>query len=192
MARHRLQSALEFARAADVVSAQHNVLSCLAELDLLEGEPHTALARLAPLADGNLGWGYAVPLLSALARAYLATGEVARAEQVAQRAVARSEQMGTSFYGVSALWSQGMVHARLARYDAADAAYGEALRHARAMPFPYGEAQLLHASGLLERQRGNDVRADERLREALAIFERLGAARDIERIGAAIEEKRPK
>ena len=41
--------------------------------------------------------------------------------------------------------------------DAADAAYSEGLRHARAIAFPYGEGQLLHASGLLQRQRGNEA-----------------------------------
>jgi hypothetical protein len=54
------------------------------------------------------------------------------------------------------------------------------------MPFPYGEAQLLHAFGLLQRQRGNEARAREQLEDALRIFARLGAGKDVERVRAAI------
>lgn len=185
-ARHALQSAVDFARATNDGPSQRQALTALAELDLLDGEPHTAVARLAPLADKDLEWGYAVSLLSTLAWAYLETGEAAQAEHVAQRAVARAEQMGTWFQGVSARRIQGMIAARLERDDAADAAFEEGLRRARAMPFPYGEAQLLHASGLFQRERGNEARAREQLEEALGIFKRLGPARDVERVNAAI------
>ncbi len=181
-ARCVLQTALQVASAAEVVPSQHQALTSLAELDLLEGDPRAAVARLAPLADADLGWSDAVPLLSTLAWAYLETGEVARAEHLAQRAVARAERLGTWFQGVSARRIQGMIAARLGRYDAAEVAYGEGLRRARAMPFPYGEAQLLHASGLLQRQRGNEALAREQLEEALRIFRRLGAGRDVERV----------
>ena len=88
-----------------------------------------------------------MPLLSTLAWACLEAGEVARAEHLAQRAVAQAEGLGAWFQGVSALRIQGLIAARLDRFDAAEAAYREGLRRARAMPFPYGEAQLLHASG---------------------------------------------
>jgi dTDP-4-amino-4,6-dideoxygalactose transaminase len=100
--------------------------------------------------------------------------------------VARAQQVGTWFYGVSALRVQGMIATRLGRYDVADAAYKEGLSRARAMSFPYGEAQLLYASGLLDRRRRNAARTAEELKEALAIFQRLGATRDVERVQAAI------
>lgn len=54
------------------------------------------------------------------------------------------------------------------------------------MPFPYGEALLLHASGLLQRQPGNEAWARDQLEEALGIFGRLGAGKDVERVHAAI------
>jgi len=50
------------------------------------------------------------------------------------------------------------------------------------MPFPYGEARLLHLSGALHaHQDPLDAVARERLRAALAIFERLGARKAVER-----------
>ncbi len=57
------------------------------------------------------------------------------------------------------------------------------------MPFPYGEARLLHAHGLLDRQRRNKAAAHARFSDALAIVESLGAERDAIRFREASDTR---
>lgn len=57
---------------------------------------------------------------------------------------------------------------------------------ARAIPNPYSEARILVELGLLASREGRDRTARGRLEEALAIFRRLGAKRDIELVAEAI------
>jgi hypothetical protein len=49
------------------------------------------------------------------------------------------------------------------------------------MPFPYAEARILVQMADVHKQRGEQEQARERLEEALTIFQRLGARKDIER-----------
>jgi hypothetical protein len=88
-------------------------------------------------------------------------------------------------YGVGALRVRAMIEARQGNQERARRTLEEGLRRARSMPFPYGEARLLEAYALLDRQRGDTPSGDARLAEALAIFKRLGARRDIERLRVA-------
>jgi hypothetical protein len=53
------------------------------------------------------------------------------------------------------------------------------------MPFPYGQARLLYACGLLDRQQQDHAAARAQFAEALAIFERLGADKDAARLRRA-------
>ena len=55
-------------------------------------------------------------------------------------------------HGVPALRLHGIIQTRLGHVDEATESFERGLRLARSMPFPYGEAQVLHAYGLLERQ----------------------------------------
>jgi hypothetical protein len=50
------------------------------------------------------------------------------------------------------------------------------------MRYPYAEARLLHVYGELDLQTGRTGPARERLGAALAIFRRLGAQADAERV----------
>jgi tetratricopeptide (TPR) repeat protein len=70
-------------------------------------------------------------------------------------------------YLVEALRVQGMVLARKGQPEEADRAFQEGLELARSLPYPYAEARILEQMG-----RGE---------EALMIFQRLGAAKDVER-----------
>jgi hypothetical protein len=54
------------------------------------------------------------------------------------------------------------------------------------MPYPYAEARLLHVYGLMHAQKGGPEPARERLEAALALFRRLGARKDAERVEQAI------
>jgi hypothetical protein len=48
------------------------------------------------------------------------------------------------------------------------------------MPYPYAEARLLHLAGRLHAQVGKPEAAREQLAAAQAIFQRLGARKDVE------------
>jgi hypothetical protein len=56
------------------------------------------------------------------------------------------------------------------------------------MPNPYTEARILAELGLLDQQDGKTDQARVQLQEALTIFQRLGAAKDIERSQHALAE----
>jgi hypothetical protein len=49
------------------------------------------------------------------------------------------------------------------------------------MPYPYAEARLLEEESRLHQQLGESEPARQQLEEALAIFQRLGALKDVER-----------
>jgi hypothetical protein len=85
-----------------------------------------------------------------------------------------------------------MVLARDGDHDLARAAYQEGLDRARAMPFPYGQARLLHACGLLDRQQQDHGAAHAKFAQALAILERLGADNDAGRLRQVIAHTPPR
>lgn len=65
--------------------------------------------------------------------------------------------------------------------EEAESKFAEAISMARSMPYPYAEAVALLEYGLLDIARGQPNQGWERLREASAIFRRLGARKDLER-----------
>src|SRR5436190_8651503 len=54
------------------------------------------------------------------------------------------------------------------------------------MPYPYAAARLLHVYGEMHAQKRELEPARERLEAALAIFRRLGARKDVERVEQAL------
>ena len=59
------------------------------------------------------------------------------------------------------------------------------------MPFPYGQARLLYAYGLLDRQHDHAA-AHAKFAQVLAILERLGADNDAGRLRQAIAHTPPR
>jgi tetratricopeptide (TPR) repeat protein len=178
-----------------LVSIEWTALTHLADLDLLDGRPQDAVTRLHPVtadrplpAAEDLTWDYPVELLSVLAEAHLEVGDLDRARAYAGRAVDHARGMGAWVQGIRALEVHGMVLARDGHHDLARAAYQEGLDRAAAMPFPYGQARLLHALGLLDRQQGNHAAAHANLTQALAILENLGADKDAARLRRAARQ----
>jgi transcriptional regulator with XRE-family HTH domain len=186
-ARSYLERSLQAARTMSVANVEGTALAHLAELDVLQGRPQDAITRLRPYLTSELAWDYAATLWSALAAAHLELEDPQQAQAAAGQAVAAARRSGAWLYGIRALEVQGVVHVRCGELDLAQAAFHEGLQRARAMPFPYGQAHLLHAQGLLDRHRRDEAVAHARFAEALAIAERLGAERDAVRFREQLE-----
>ena len=151
----------------------------LAEIDLLEGRPEAALARLEPLASDE---DATLPLLlPVLALVHLDLREHDRAAEMAAEAVRLATEQHDRLRLVDALWVQGMVLARQERWDEARRVLDEGLELARLMPYPYAEARILYQDSMVHLQQGEPEQARARLEEALTTFQRLGAKKDVER-----------
>ena len=197
-ARAYLEGSLEAARSLRIVRVERVALTHLARLDLLDGRPQDAVTRLHPVtadrpapAAEDLTWDTPVELLSVLAEAHLELSDLDRARAYAVSAVDHARRMGVWLELIRALEVHGMVLARDGHHDLARVAYQEGLDRARAMPFPYGQARLLHAYGLLDRQRQDHAAAHAKFVQALAILERLGADKDAGRLRRAIADTPP-
>jgi tetratricopeptide (TPR) repeat protein len=155
----------------------------LAELEILAGRPADANARLVPLLDRPGLEEYDVTaLLPVLAWAHLEMGGTAQAGDVVEQALRRTRPENFRVVLVEALRVQAMVAARQEQWEEAECALEEGIGLARSMPYPYAEARLLHLSGRLHTQAGKPETAQERLEAALAIFQRLGARKDVEQV----------
>jgi tetratricopeptide (TPR) repeat protein len=165
-------------RGLDLVSE-----SLLAERAVLEGRPQAALARLRPLLDrddmqGRIETIFVLPVLAWI---YLELEDTEQATQTITEVLHRQRAGTFRLALVDALRVAALVALRQERWQEAEAALGEGLALARRIGYPYGEARLLQAYGELFAQTGQPEAARERLEEALAIFQRLGARGDVVR-----------
>jgi hypothetical protein len=113
-------------------------------------------------------------------------GEVAVADEMVGQAVTRARSQGLRLALVDALWVQAMVATRQGRWEVAERSLEEGLSLAQRMPCPYAEGRLLHVYGQMHVAKGEPGPARERLEAALAIFRRLGARKDAERVEQAL------
>jgi len=187
-----LASALKMAEQLGWTALLWYVQSCLAELDVLRERPDAAVTRLETARDGPaVDWRSAVMLQTTLAWAYLSQGDVASADEVARQAVSEAARRQHLTQMVGALRIQGMVLSRQGRREKAEPTFREALDLAHAMPYPYAEARILVENGILDTQRGERDSARKRLEEALAVFQGLGAEKEVERTEQALQGSIP-
>jgi tetratricopeptide (TPR) repeat protein len=161
----------------------------LAERDLLEGHPDAARARLVPLLDRpGVEERDVTLLLPLLAWAYLELGDPVKAEALVAQAISRARAGHFRLMLVGALRVQALIAGRQRRWTIAEDAVTEAVTLARSMGYHYGEARALHMHGLLGIEQTELASARERLQEALAIFQRLGTTKDVERTEQALAQ----
>ncbi len=169
--------------------ALENSQSLMGILEISEGRPEAALARLQRFTDGSRGqpsnsvgprWVLAWSLLE-LGNDH--TAAVIVAPEIA-RARAENDQLGL----VHLLWIHALIAARQARWADAEGALAEVLTITRRMPYPYHEARALETYGSMQAQQGDRSAARQSWVEALVIFERLGARPYIERIERNLAE----
>jgi tetratricopeptide (TPR) repeat protein len=153
----------------------------LAEIEICQGQPAAARARLLPLlAHQDMRRQLLHFVLPHLAWAQLELGETSEAEALITQIVGYAREAGELFLLTEVLWLQSLVASRQGHWDAATTAVEEGISLARLMPFPYAEARTLQVYGLMYCQKGESQAARERLEPALAIFRRLGARKDVE------------
>lgn len=178
-ASHCFSEAAALAREADATGQLRYAECRLAEMDVLQGRPIEAIARLQPRAS-DLQWLYDVLLLSILAEAYADMGDAAKAEEVVDLAEARARLMHNRVDGLEASHVRAKILTMQGNRKEASAALEEALSWARSMPYPYAEAKLSREYGMLHLRQGEPRRAWERLHAALEVFRWLGAKKDAE------------
>lgn len=84
----------------------------------MEGRPEAALARLEPLANASgLDWLCAIVMLTVLAWTYLDLGDAARAEEIADRAVAEAMSMHNHVEMLGAQRIKGMALMHQGRWE---------------------------------------------------------------------------
>jgi len=186
-ATRHLEEGVAFAERSGDLRMRRWINGLLAERELLAGRPDAAHARLVPLLDrpGMEEW-YVNMLLPRLAWARLDLGDVTLAAETAARGVVRARDQNNRFVLVDALRVQAIVWTRQRRWADAVRALENGLILARGMPYPYAEARLLHAYGVMHSEQGEPDPARERLEAALTIFERLGARADSARTREAL------
>jgi tetratricopeptide (TPR) repeat protein len=179
-----LQEAIALAERGGELLTLRSCHGALAEIELSQGQPDAARARLLPLLDRpgleeEEVTGFVLPRL---ALAALELGEVTEATDLALEAVRRARAVGSPMILADALRAHALVACRQRRWAEAERALEEGLAVARSVPYPYAEARLLHAYGAMHSLKGEPERAGAWLQAALARFQRLGARKDSERV----------
>jgi tetratricopeptide (TPR) repeat protein/transcriptional regulator with XRE-family HTH domain len=150
----------------------------LAELELLQGKPEAALARLELLVEGSnreeLGVARLLPLL---AWAYLEVGNDARAGEVGLEGIERTRVQGHKLALVELLRVLGMVFTKRRKWDEAERAFEEAVSVARSVRHPYAEARALYERGLMYVSKQDKEKGRNLLKAAANNFRRLGSRR---------------
>jgi tetratricopeptide (TPR) repeat protein len=184
-AAHSLEECLAIAEPIGDVQALQGAHRLLGELEVLKGHPETARARLEPLAHGEQ-LPDQIGLLATLAWAQLEVGAVDQANETVASALEAAEARHNKPNLCEALRIQAMVQTRKEDWGEAQGTFDQAVSLARSLPYPYAEARALHEYGVMRIRQGNLAGARERLDEALAIFLRLGARKETERVEAAL------
>jgi tetratricopeptide (TPR) repeat protein len=180
---HYLNQSLAVAQEIHDRLLQEGAHALLAELEILEGRPEKAVQRLEPWVADDAD----VLLLPTLAWAHLTMDDeesVQRAEQVTGQALERAQQQPGLLVG--ALRIHAMVLMRMGQLEEAERTLKQALDVAKSLTYPYEEARILFQIGSLSGQKHDADGESTSYKEALTIFQRLGARKDIERTEQAL------
>lgn len=181
-----LEECIAIANRSPDLQALRYAHGCLAERDLMNGQPEAAVARLEPL-TGEEGEDV-FRILPTLATAYVAIGDVARASQIATEAVEWARAQDVRPLLADALRAKALVLTQQKQWPDALETLEEGLSLTRAMRYPYAEARMLYAYGIMYAHKGEPKEERQRLEEALVIFRRLEARPYIERTEETLAE----
>ncbi|MGH2389607.1 MAG: hypothetical protein ACRDIE_15510, partial [Chloroflexota bacterium] len=139
-----VREALDLTEGGGDLQALRWASGVMAEVDILEGRPAAARARLLPLLDRpGLKECDVTRLLPLLAWAQLDLGEVDLAADAVGQALARAQPEEMRLVLVEALRVRALVARQREQWDVAARSLAEALALARSMPYLYAEARLV-------------------------------------------------
>jgi tetratricopeptide (TPR) repeat protein len=158
-----------------------------AEMDIRQGRPERAVQRLAPLlAQAEADWANGTLTLASAAWAHLEAGDPG-ADALVERALALAEKTSNRIDRVGALRVLALLRHRAGAREEAERLFGEAVALAAAIPYPYAAGRTLYDWGMARAAAGEPEEGRRRLTEALTIFRRLGAHKDVELAERALE-----
>jgi DNA-binding CsgD family transcriptional regulator len=172
--REHAAEALELAREQGAGLAEIWALAALCDLELALGDPDAALARAVERREVMLARGIADPDLSAAPEEVEACLRLGRARDAAD-ALAPFARAAAEKGQPWALARAARCRALLAGDGDVDRAFAEALAVHAETPDTFETARTELAYGARLRRAGERVRARERLRTALSLFDDLGA-----------------
>jgi len=184
-ARRGLQQSVAIGEHSQDLQVLRQAHGLLAELDILEGHPEAAIARLEPLAGDQKSWTLLHVFLP-LAWSYLEQGDDLRAEHFLEEASYLTADL--PLFNVEALRITGMLLSRRRQWEEAARVLKESIELARAIPYPYREAQSLFEYGVMLLGKCSPEEARSWLENALSVFQRLGAKKDVERTEQALRQ----
>jgi hypothetical protein len=184
-----LHDGLALAEQSHDLQGQREVHATLAERELLAGHPGAARERLMPLLDrpGQREL-HVTMLLPLVAWAALALGEEADCERLLAEAEERAGPERLRLPQVEVRRIQALLALRRERFAEAEAAIEEGIALARAMSYPYAEAKLLYAAGLVDVRVKRPDAARQHFEAARAILDRLGERLYLAQVQQALAE----
>jgi tetratricopeptide (TPR) repeat protein len=169
-----LQESTTIAVHLGLTSHLREVQALLAEQDLLDGNPQSALERFRSVLDSP-GWEEHPTFLVCFAATCVEAGDLRSAQDAVIKAVGVATQQRLPVILVDAHRVQAAIAREHGAWEDAESHIELAIGQSRDIAYPWGEARALYDYGALLVQEGDNARAVEKLREATAIFERLGA-----------------
>jgi DNA-binding CsgD family transcriptional regulator len=173
------EQALEMAETLDMVVVTINVSQYLGLAHLSVGDAEGAYRRLRPFAEAWSTTGVGEPTvhryLPDAIEALVGLGDLDAADGLLDAFEARSEQLGRCWGVATAGRCRGLLHAARGDLDAATDVLEAAEEAHRELPLPFERARTLLALGRVHRRARRKTLAQNRLSEALAVFESIGA-----------------
>ena len=155
-----------------------------ASMLIAEGR-HADAAGMAATAIRSPLHAYTMPTVLTCASALVATADRAAAAEMRAGLEAAPEGLRPPTSRAVLLW----LHACFDELDDRDRAFDEAIAVLAAIPRPWNQAEVLESHAGSLRERGHLDAAAARLREAEAIYDRLGARPAVERLRASSTER---
>ena len=165
----------------------HAAQALLAEREILEGHAEAARVRLEGVLDlPGLSEIDTVMVHVVLAWSCLELRNEVWAEELAGDAVRVAEARENQRVLIDALRVEGMVLTRLRHPEQACRSFKRVLAMTDDATYPYPRARALYEYGMMLMPQGEKSQARARLMEALGVFQRLGARKDMERTQQAL------
>ncbi len=190
-ARAYLEHAIVAHQARNTIVAVGGCSFALGSLSLEEGNYAEAEERLLRSLDICRNGGnvlFELWVLPVLAELYLKMEQPTKAAGYVENGF-NLLQTDRNWYGLSApmYLAKGMLASAQKKWDEADKSFSEAVIINQQYELPWDAAKTLHEWGLMYAHKRDKESAYEKLDEALALFQKIGAKKDVEKTLAAKE-----